>query len=59
MVEIPETEPQQIFAHTVANWAMAKEVASISRKRRSNGHDKRICFYLKEKEAQNSHASNF
>jgi hypothetical protein len=34
MVEISETEPEQIFAHTVANRAMTRRVASNSRRRK-------------------------
>jgi hypothetical protein len=34
MVEITETEPEQIFAHTIANWAMTRKVSSNSRRRK-------------------------
>jgi hypothetical protein len=38
MVEITETELEQIFACTVANRAMTRRVASNSRRRKHNGH---------------------
>jgi hypothetical protein len=34
IVEITETEPEQVFAHTVANRAMTRRIASNSRRRK-------------------------
>jgi hypothetical protein len=34
MLEITETEPEQIFAYTAGNWAMTKRVALRSKRRK-------------------------